>query len=396
MSSEEIKCKGCNRLVENIYRFCPHCGMSLGLLEEKMKFERPQDLKKDLEQNVDEFGKEVSQVEGIRRIIDSKDPQIIEKERERTSEVLEQFPILKKRIEDESEKTFKMFIVEIPYESKDEVLLHDCLLQKLSVRNSGLINLCCDAVEIASNLYSLDVPIWAPYQIGDQLLQEQKDQINELLPESQRKFMRSAEPWAICTRVYNIEGRWVVWRVIDELKELDKYMKKENTIPLNFHFFTNLKHSNLFPTLAAPNEGELIVGIFDENEEENFFGMLENLNSSYLLDSSITPKTISISKEVLEDFGILPYSVKKFLRRQVSHLHSSTISTGVFEQIYSELARFTKKSTVQTDKKHNEYREQLADEFLEFSRGGANGILRLLRPISREKRLEYKIYGGNL
>jgi hypothetical protein len=393
MSSQEILCGGCRKVIEDKFNFCPYCGTSLGFLEEKMTFERLEDLRNSLGRNIDEYEKEIKHAEGIRNIVR---PEIIEEQRERTSEVLKQFPELERRIEEEPEPTFKIFIIDVPYESENGTRLHDCLLQILSCKNSGLINLSCGAEEISSDLYSLDVPIWAPSDIGDLLLNEQRNEIINNLPKSQKKFMLSAEPWAICTRVYNIEGRWVVWRIVNDLSGLDKFMKETATVPINFQFFADLRYSHLFPVLATPKEGELILGIFDENEEDKFFEMLAQLNTSYSLDSRIVPRTISISKEILEDFGVLPFSVRKFLSSQIGHLHSTTISKGILEQLRCDLASLTKKITIQTEKEGGEFREHLAEEFLEFSRKRTDGILRILRPIPREQRLEYKIPGGAL
>jgi hypothetical protein len=390
MSSEEIMCKGCRRLVMSTFEFCPYCGTSLGVIEKKMMFDTTRDLRKNLVQNANKYKREIKQFEEIRNIIDSKDPGIVDVHRQIANDLFGQFPQLKRVIEGNPEAVFKIFLIDIPYESRDGTKIHNCLLQKLSQKN-GFINLSCNFAEIAVDLYSLDIPMWAPIPVGDQLLHVQRNEIIDLLPEPQRKFMNSAEPWAICNQIYNIEGRWVVWRVVNHLEGLDEFIETTNTVPVNFHFFTGFKYSHLFPILSTPRNGELIVGILEENEEEEFLEKIQKLNSSYSLDSRIEPITICISKDFLENSGIITYSTNKFMQKQIGHLHTNTISAGILEEIHKELAKITKKNIVQTEKKSDEFREQLAEEILEFSKGGMTDIMRILRPLPRKIRLEYRI-----
>ena len=92
-------------------------------------------------------------------LIEDRDKGIFEFQRVFIERFLNRFP----QIEDEIKENVKfyLFIMGIPYykENKED-FQHECILQTLAGKQSGIVNLSLNVEEISSHLYSVDMPVW--------------------------------------------------------------------------------------------------------------------------------------------------------------------------------------------------------------------------------------------
>ena len=172
MGKPIIKCKNCGREVEPLYEYCPYCGL-LVHFPDKMKYDSSDILKRDWIHNIDFFTRTMNKSSGILEIVnkmEETEPKIVKKQREFTEMVLDRFPIIKERIEEDQSLTFYADLIDIPYLRGEGNYQHDCIQEKISVMQDGLVNVAVGSREISSYLFMTDLAIWATEEPGESLL----------------------------------------------------------------------------------------------------------------------------------------------------------------------------------------------------------------------------------
>ncbi|KYK36020.1 MAG: hypothetical protein AYK19_09815 [Theionarchaea archaeon DG-70-1] len=394
----EIICKGCGKSIQEDVNFCPVCGTTLGKLEEKYIFETMNDYVSTSRGNLDQFLELMENPreleEKIQERIQGRQPQVFERQREITKKILDRFPEIKRYVIDNPELEFKAFIISTPYEKSPDDFQHDCLLRHLAIEQNGLVNFSLGSTEIATNLYAFDVPIWAPKKVGHELLLDQKQQVERCLPLSQKKFLFSAEPWWVCSNVFDLDGRWVNWKLLFETEGLMDYIQEEGVVPLNFQIFSNMEYSDFFSIAGTRGDGEILVGVHTMEESDKFEEHLSELKDFYKLGREPEISIIRISWDTLEYLGLIGISAQQLLKSQRGHFFRKTISDSIIENV--EQKTISDAKTVMAGRKSSsvdEFMERLAERFLWHEMQGQEGIVKITHGIPRELKKEYRMLG---
>jgi hypothetical protein len=391
-----VKCKGCGRLIHGNMKFCPECGCSLGQLEQRYTFNTMNEYVSVSEENLHRFLDIIENPEKLEEKFIEEKPQIFENQREITQKILDRFPDIRRYVIEEQEVEFNVFMISMPYYTESEILQHDCLLRQLAVHQNGLVNFSLGSAQLATDLYAFDVPIWALKKIGHELLSDQQQQIRSLMPSSQKKFLSSAEPWWVCSKVFDLDGRWINWRLIFNTEGFEDYAKESEEVPLNFHLFSNMKYSDLFSIAGTHGDGEVLVGLYEIEERKIFKQQLSQLEHLYEFGKPPEVKTIRISWQTLEHLGLIGYSAQQLLRMERSHFFQKTLEGKIVESVRNKTAQDTKGAmTSERISSADEFVGRQAKRFLWFgSEGYQGGSVRITHGVPRELRKEYRVLGG--
>jgi hypothetical protein len=391
------KCKGCGKLVQSDAKFCPECGYSLGVLEDRYVFKTMNEYASVSEENLRHFLEVLENPEKLEERFTEEKPQIFEKQREITQKILDRFPDIRRYVIEEQEVEFNVFMISMPYHKESEVLQHDCLLRQLAIHQNGLVNFSLGSAQLATDFYAFDVPIWAPKKIGHELLSDQQQQVRSLMPSAQRKFLSSAEPWWVCSKVFDLDGRWINWRLLFRTEGFEDYAEENEEVPLNFHLFSNMKYSDLFSIAGTHGDGEVLVGLYEVEENEIFKKQLSQLQHLYEFGKEPEVKTIRISWQTLEHLGLIGYSAQQLLRMERSHFFQRTLEGKIVESVRNKTAQDTKGAmTSERIPSADEFVGRQAKRFLWLgSEGCQGGSVRITHGIPRELRKEYRVLGGD-
>lgn len=393
--SSRIKCKGCGKQVYMGTNFCPYCGMSTSLLEEEYTFKNIHDLVAVSRKNLERYLEIMKNPEEIEERIHTDKPEIFEKQKTITRTILRRFPEIKTYSCENPEIEFKAFIISVPYEKSPNNLQHDCLLRRLAIEQQGLVNFSIGSAQVASGLYAFDVPVWAPKRFGHELLFNQKSQIEKCLPVSQKKFLYCAEPWWVSTRIFDLDGRWVNWRLFYETDGIESYAEEKEEVPLYFHLFSNLEYSDLFSTAGTSGDGEVLMGLYGVNESGEFSRELDRLGELYRFGKKPEIETVKISWNTLELLGLIGESAQHILKPEKAHFFRKTISQGIIEDVERKTALDTKKTMI-TGKSFSEddFMAVLGQKFLWLAdQSHQVSMMRISQGIPRELRKKYRIVG---
>jgi len=194
MGDSITKCKNCGREVEPHYKYCPYCGL-LVHVPDRMKYDNSDTLKKRWDSNIDLFTGIMKSPSGVSKIMDTMEetePEIVKRQREFIKMVLDRFPIVKERIKEDQNIIFHADLIDIPYLRNENDYQHECIQEKLSALQDGLVNIAVGSREISSYIYMTDLAIWATEEPGESLLSKQSEILKERIPDGQRKFLISA------------------------------------------------------------------------------------------------------------------------------------------------------------------------------------------------------------
>lgn len=393
MGSQITKCRNCDREVEQQYEYCPYCGL-LVHFPEKMKYESSDVLKRKWTGNIDLFTatmRNPSKTSEIVGEMKEKEPEIVKRQREFTELILDKFPLIKERIQEDQDLVFHADLIDIPYLRNESEYQHDCIQEKLSGLQDGIVNIAVGGKEVSTFIYMTDLAIWATEELGESLLSKQSSILSENIPDGQRKFLISAEPWNICDRVYNYEGTWVMWKLLFETRGLNEWVRNNKCTPINFQKFSNLKYSNLFPIGGTKKGGEIILAIVEQSEKEALEKAIHSMKSFDEFNLRIRRKEIKISWETLLELGIICQAAIRAYSGKSGHVFSKKMADFILQNAISETDGYAEKANVS---------EFEADEFL---RGMANTLIRnykmewheevlhVTQPIPRELRKKYGI-----
>jgi hypothetical protein len=392
--TSEVICKGCGKSIQKDIFFCPYCGTSLGRLEEEYIFTTMDDYSSVSTDNLKRFLGFMDNPEELEERIQKDEPDIFEKQRKVTEEILRRFPEVRRYVFENPELRFKAFIISTPYFRKGNILQHDCLLRRLAIRQNGLINFSLGSAQLATDLYAFDNPIWADKRVGHKLLFNQKQLIENCLPASQKEFLICAEPWWACSKVFDLDGRWVNWKLLFKTEKFSDYVQKEKEVPLNFHIFSSMEYSHLFSIAGTSGDGEVLVGIYNEEESEIFKNQVHELGKLYEFGKKPEIQTIRISWDTLESLGIIGISAIGLLQSQ-SHFFRKTMSERIIEGTKQKTALDTRGTmTGGKSTSIDKFLERLEKRFLlhEVS-GQQEGVMKITHGIPRELRKKYRVLG---
>jgi len=392
--TSEIKCKGCGEPIQENVEFCPHCGMSLGKLENRYIFETMKDYASMTKENLERFLNLMKNPEELEERIQEEKPQIFEKQREITQKILNRFPEIRRHAIENPEVEFKAFIISTPYETDKGILQHDCLLRQLAMKQNGLVNFSLGSAQLATDLYAFDVPVWAPKKIGHELLYDQQLQIKECMPESQEEFLYCAEPWWVCSKVFDLDGRWVNWRLLFKTEGFEDYLEKKEEVPLNFHIFSNMKYSHLFSIAGTSGDGEVLLGVHKNEESKILKEHFRELGKMYEFGKQPEITTIKISWNTLESLGLIGISARKLLKSE-AHFFRKTFSERIIEDTEQKTVSDTRAvMTGDESASIDEFMAKLGKRFLWYeAKSYQEGVVKITHGIPREYRKEYRVLG---
>ena len=393
--TSKIECKGCGRFVNEGISFCPYCGTSLGKLEEEYIFETTDQYTSFSVENLDRFLKLMKNPEELEEKIQKERPQIFEKQKKVTERILERFPEVRRQVIEDQDLEFNAFFISIPYEKDNNVVQHDCLLRQLAMTQNGLVNFSLDSTELAADLYAFDVPIWAPRKVGHELLIEQQKQIKECMPLSQNEFLYCAEPWWVCSKVFDMDGRWVNWRLLFKTEGLSDYVQKEEEVPLNFHLFSNMEYSDIFSIAGTRGDGEVLVGVHKAEEKNTFKRQLCELRKMYEFGRKPEISTVRISWNTLKSLGLIGISAQQLLKSESGHFFRKTLSERIIGKVEEKAALETRGSmSVGRSSSELEFMDKVAERFLWYdTQGHQGGTVKITHGIPRELRKDYRVLG---
>ena len=387
------ECKNCGREVQQHYEYCPYCGL-LVHFPDRIKYESSDVLKKRWDNNVNLFTTTMQNPTEISKIVnemEEKEPKIVKKQREFTELVLNKFPAVKERIEEDQSLIFYADLIDIPYMRDESEYQHECIQEKLSALQDGIVNIAVGSRELSAYMYMTDLAIWAKEEPGESLLSKQSRALYEMIPEGQRKFLISAEPWNICDRVYNYEGTWIIWKLLFETYRLNEWIRKNRCTPINFQRLSHLKYSNLFPIGGTREGGEIILAIVEQSEKEALENAINSMRTYDGFRLEIKRKEIEISWQTLKELGIICQAAIKAYSGKSGHIFSKRMADIILQTTVSETDSYAEKANV------SEFGE---DEFL---KGMASTLIRnhkmewheevlhVIQPIPRELRKRYRI-----
>ena len=393
MGDSITKCINCGREVEPHYKYCPFCGL-LVHVPDRMKYDNSDTLKKKWEDNINFFTVTMKNPSGISKIIDTMEgtePEIVKRQREFTKMVLDRFPIIKERIKEDQNIIFYADLIDIPYLRNENDYQHECIQEKLSVLQDGLVNIAVGSREISSYIYMTDLSIWATEEPGESLLSKQSRILYERIPDGQRKFLISAEPWNICDRVYNYEGTWIIWKLLFETYGLNEWIYKNKSAPINFQRLSNLRYSGLFPIGGTKEGGEIILAIVEESEKEELNKALKSMRSLDDFDLKIRRKEIEISWKTLEELGIICQAAIRAYSSKGGHIFTKAMADLILRATTSETGGYAEKASI-SDFEGDEFLRGMANTLIRnYKMEWHEEVLHVVQPIPRDLRKKYRI-----
>lgn len=393
MGKPIVKCKNCGREVEPRYEYCPYCGL-LVHFPDKMKYSSSDILRKRWTGNIDLFKETIENPSEVLKIVgrmEETESKIVKKQREFTDTILGRFPIIKERIKEDQSLTFYAGLIDIPYIRKGGDYQHDCIQEKISVMQDGLVNIAVGSQEISSYLYTTDLAIWAVEEHGESLLSKQSRMLLDNIPDGQRRFLISAEPWYICSRVYNYEGTWLIWKLLFKTHGLKEWVSKNKCTPINFQRLSGLEYSSLFPIGGTKGGGEIILTVVEKSEKE---ALDKALNSMVIFDKfelDIERKEIEISWETLQDLGIICQAAVKTYSGKSSHVFTKRMADNILQAATAETGGYAEKANVSEFEEENFLTGMAQTLIKSFKMEWYDGVYDVIQVIPRDLRKKYRV-----
>ena len=387
------KCFWCKKEFDDSFKFCPHCGKDRRSIE-GMKFENVKEIKKTVRNNVKEYREGIKEYERLLELIEEGDRNIFERQRDITDRFLNRFPQIKDRIEEKEGVKFYLFVVSVPYMG-EEKYQHECILQKLAEKQSGLVNLSLNMEEISSNLFSVEIPIWTD-DFSKRNIDKQYRTLIKEMPHGQNLFVHSIEPWYYLDRIYEFDGKWIDWKFVFEIppRKLKKYVEENEEVPLNFQSFTDLRYSKILSTAGTATDGETFIGIIEEDEHNTFNEKYEQLKTFYYRKSEPSLDLIEISWETLKELGFLYKSVNRIFRSK-KHIFSRSLGDLLISMSEEEFAKLTRSVNFMKGLDEKKLSGIIVDHMCDrINKRYVDSTIEIFKPIERTTRYQHKILGG--
>lgn len=388
-------CYGCGRKFDESFSFCPNCGRKKGNLIEEMGFKSMKEVKEAIKSNIKTYKEKMKDTSEILELLEEKNRTAFEMQKRFTLKILRRFPEIGKIVKEDKNVEFQAFIINVPYMQEEDKYIHNCMLRGLARKNNNIANFSLGVEELASNLYEVNIPIWTDDPFGETALIQQFKDLEEVIPSGQKRFMYVAEPWYFLNRVHDFDGRWINWKVIFKIKpnEFDEFTHKFHEVPLNIQKFCSLKYANHFSTAGTAFDGESFLGIIEEHEKSKFMDKFRSIESSYPKGYKPTLEMIQISWDLLKEFGFFYFSLKKILSSEPS-MFSKYIPQYIMETSKDELAIFTEQKILREKQKKDEILDTITEGLITMASEGQKGSMsEIAKPIPREWRNEYRIFG---
>jgi hypothetical protein len=386
-------CKNCGREVEQHFEYCPYCGL-LVHFPDKLRYKNSDVLRKKWNNNIDIFTAAMRSSTGISKIVEEmekKEPKIVSRQREFTELVLNKFPVIKERIGEDQDLIFYADLIDIPYLRGESEYQHECIQEKLSALQDGIVNIAVGSREISSYIYMTDLAIWATEEPGEALLSKQSRILFERIPDGQKKFLISAEPWNICDRVYNYEGTWIIWKLLFETHRLNDWIRKNRCTPINFQRLSTLEYANLFPIGGTREGGEIILAIVEKSEKAALEKAIDSMRIYDGFNLEIKRKEIQISWETLKELGIICQAAIKAYSDKSGHIFSKKMADLILRTAISETDGYAEKTNV-SEFGEDKFLKGMADTLIRNHKmEWHEEVLHVVQPIPRELRKKYRI-----
>lgn len=390
-----VKCFWCKKEFDDSFKFCPYCGKEKEPLN-GMRFEDTTEIEKVIMgKNVIEYRGKIREYNRLLELVDEKDKNIFERQKDITEKFLNRFPQIKDKIEEKEDVKFYLFVVSIPYLGEGEKYQHDCILQKLARKQSGIVNLSLNIEEISSNLYSVELPIWTD-DFSEREILEQYNILNREMPHGQNLFTYSIEPWYFLNRIYEFNGRWIDWKVVFEIppRKLERFINEEGEVPLNFQNFTSLRYSDILSTAGTATDGETLIGIIEEDELDFFDEKYDQLKNLYHRRFSPQREIIEISWDTLKELGFLYKSIDRVFKSN-KHIFSRSLGDLLIKMSEEEFAKFTRSANFGKEFDEKKLTKIIVDRMCDtIHKTYGDSTIGIHEPIPRIKRYQYRITGG--
>jgi hypothetical protein len=388
------KCPHCGEEFKSTLASCPQCEKRKGIPVKEMEFDSMGEIGEAITDNVREYQKEIVKRDKLQDLLEDKDKDMFDFQRNFVEKFLIRFPQIKDRIRENEDIELYLFIISIPYMNDEKEYQHECILQRISEEQNGIVNLSLNIEEISTNLYSIELPIWTD-DFSERNVNRQYEMLKERIPRSQKIFIHSVEPWYYLNRIYEFEGQWIDWKTVLEIPpdKLRAFVDTEGSVPVNFQNFSSLRYSNITTTAGTASDGEAIFGTIGEDEYEYFLGKYEELKSLYRKGSPLGLELIEISWDILKELGFLYESVSRILRSK-KHIFSKTLADLVLNISEEELARFTQSVNFRKKCDKEVLSEVIVDSILNrMHKKYDSGTIGVHEPIERTIREQYRIAG---
>jgi hypothetical protein len=368
MVSEFDTCPFCNKNIEPGTCLCPFCGMNLTMVKQEAK-----EVEDDWGTGKSAFKEAMRDScivgEEVYRISKQRNLQIFEKRKRFVENVISQFPEIKRKLTEDHSIRFFAYIIEFPHESEEGKFVHDCVLSRLSRHFQGLISLAIGGkkLPIYQGLHVYDLPIFASRPYGDVLLSRQREIINSQLPEAQRDFLVRAEPWSVCDKIYKYPGRWVNWKLIFDVRNLEKWISEHDDLqaPLLAHKLSDFEFSSQFPIAGTRDEKEVMFYIVNESEEKEMKEIRRFFKERYGSKFNDMPDKFTVSYSTLEELGLLQNSIYKTLVEQEEFLFMHNLEKQVEPLLKKEVAKLGYNISIQSEKESEKIKKDLVDMLIE-------------------------------
>lgn len=387
------ECYGCGKKFNNSYRFCPNCGRKKGASIEEMKDESTKEIENALEYNIGAYRKKIKDPSEILEVVKGKDKTTYEVQRKLTRKILRRFPEIKKRIKEDRNVEFDVFIITVPYQIGEDYL-HHCMLEQLAIRNNNIANFSLGIQELTTDLFEVNVPIWIDEPFEETAIKRQFKYFKEAIPWQQKKFIFVAEPWYYINRVHDFDGRWINWKVLFKISqnEFKEFTRKYKEIPFSIQIFSDLKYAKHFSAVGTAIDGESFLGILEKGEKRKFLEKFRILETSFPKKYRPTLEMIRIDWELLKDLGFLNFSLQNILTYE-PQIFTEHVSQSIMEGAKTEAAKFTKQGILRKKQDKEEILDIITDELINKASHRQRNIAEISKPIARNIRGEYRIFG---
>lgn len=389
------RCFGCGKKYDNSFRFCPHCGRKKGASIEEIRQKKSDEIKSIVEENVKIHRDMMSKTDEILEVLKEKDKTTYAMQKKLTEKIIRRFPDIERKMREDPDLEFDAFIINVPYWQEEDVYLHHCMLQEFAKRSSNIANFSLGVQELAANLCLVNIPIWTNDPPGEVALKKQYEILKEVIPWEQRRFIYVAEPWHFVTRVHDFDGRWINWKFVFKIspEEFKGFVDQFKEIPLSIQIFADLKHAKHFSTVGTALDGESFLGIVEDNEITDFNRKFRFLESSFPKDYKPTLEMIEITWDLLKELGFLSFALQKVLSSE-PHIFSRDASKTIMEVSKDELAAFTGRNILRKRQDKDAILDTITDNLIERALAKQKEIMSgNVKPISRDQRSEYRIFG---
>lgn len=388
------ECFGCGKKFDDSFSFCPYCGRKKGASIEEMRDKETREIEEAIENNVKTYRKEMKDTSEILEMLKEKDKTTVDIQEKLTVKILNRFPEIEKRMREDPDIEFKAFIIDVPYKRED-AYLHHCMLEALAKKHDNIANFALGVEELASDLYEVHIPVWTNDSFGELAVRRQSQNLKKAIPPGQKKFMYVAEPWYFLNRVHDFDGRWIDWKVLFKIDrdEFKNYTEEFHEVPLNIQKFSDLKYANYFSTVGTAFDGESFLGIVEKGEISELMRRFRSLESLFPQDHRPTLELIKISWDLMKELGFFCFSLKRLLKEP--YIFSKYMSQNIMETAKDGFTKFTEKGVLRKKLKKDDILDIITDELITMaSREQKGSMSEIARPIPRNIRNEYRIFGG--